>query len=80
MKVSFTSLGCAKNLIDSEQPGEKLRVTMDREAITVYMEELHRFQEYLARTAKAYGAAFHVCDTGMSFDKIIFDELRDIYD
>jgi len=68
------------NLIDAEAPGEKLRVTMDREAITAYGEELKRFQGHLARTAKLYGAAFHICDTGMPFDKIIFEELRDIYD
>lgn len=68
------------NLIDSEVPGEKLRVTMERDAINAYMDELKAFQEYLGRIARAQGAVFHVCDTGMSFDRIIFEELRDIYD
>lgn len=67
-------------LIDSENNDSRLRVTMDAEAVQGYNEKLEEFTGNLKRCAKKYGAAYHLCSTEDRFDKIIFEELRDIYE
>ena len=67
-------------LIDSENTDSKLRVTMDAEAVNSYMEKLEEFTGSLKRCAKKMNASYHLCSTKDRFDKIVFEELRDIYE
>ena len=67
-------------LIDSENTDSKLRVTMDAEAVNSYMEKLEEFTGSLKRCAKKLNASYHLCSTEDRFDKIVFEELRDIYE
>ncbi|MBR1471567.1 MAG: DUF58 domain-containing protein [Lachnospiraceae bacterium] len=67
-------------LIDSENTDSRLRVTMDAESIRSYQDSLAAFTGGLRHTAKKLGAAYHLCNTGERFDKIVFEELRDIYE
>ncbi|MBR3735871.1 MAG: hypothetical protein IKN07_08310, partial [Lachnospiraceae bacterium] len=67
-------------LIDSENTDSKLRVTMDAEAVNSYMEKLEEFTGSLKRCAKKLNASYHLCSTKDRFDKIVFEELRDIYE
>ncbi len=67
-------------LIDSENKQSRLRVTMESLSIKNYEEELKRFTEGLQRSAKRCGALYHLCSTAQPFDKLIFEELRDVYE
>ena len=67
-------------LIDSEDKDNRLRVTMESASIRSYQDALNEFTEGLKRSAKKCGASYHLCSTGVGFDKIIFDELKDIYE
>ena len=67
-------------LIDSEDSDNRLRVTMESGAIRSYKDALEEFTGELKRSAKKCGAAYHLCSTGAGFDKIIFEELKDIYE
>ena len=67
-------------LIDAENKDDRLRVTMESSAIRSYKEALDEFTGELKRSAKKCGASYHLCSTGVGFDKIIFEELKDIYE
>ena len=67
-------------LIDSEDSDNRLRVTMESGAIRSYKDALEEFTGELKRSAKKCGASYHLCSTGVGFDKIIFEELKDIYE
>ncbi len=67
-------------LIDSEDKDNRLRVTMESASIRNYKDALDEFTGGLKRSAKKCGAAYHLCSTGVGFDKIIFEELKDIYE
>ena len=54
--------------------------TMESSAIRSYKEALDEFTGELKRSAKKCGASYHLCSTGVGFDKIIFEELKDIYE
>ncbi|MCR5011136.1 MAG: DUF58 domain-containing protein [Lachnospiraceae bacterium] len=68
------------NLIDSEDNDSKLRVTMDSESIGRYNSGLKAFTGNLKSLCKKNGASYHLCNTGTSFDRIIFNELKDLYE
>lgn len=67
-------------LIDAEDSDNRLRVTMESGAIRSYKDALEEFTGELKRSAKKCGASYHLCSTGVGFDKIIFEELKDIYE
>ncbi len=67
-------------LIDAEDSDSRLRVTMESGAIRSYKDALEEFTGELKRSAKKCGASYHLCSTGVGFDKIIFEELKDIYE
>lgn len=68
----------ALNLIDSETE-EKLRLTVDREAIDSYERELNRLIERMKKGCAACGA-YVLCDAGKDLNQLIFQDLRMIYD
>ncbi len=68
------------NLIDSEDKSRRIKVTMDAASIRQYEEALRGFCEKLKNCCKRFGAIYHPVNTGDKLDKIIFDELRDIYE
>ena len=67
-------------LIDSEDKDNRVRVTMESGSIRSYKDALDEFTGDLKRSAKKCGASYHLCSTGVGFDKIIFEELKDIYE
>ncbi len=67
-------------LIDSEDKDNRVRVTMESGSIKSYKEALDEFISDIKRSVKKCGATYHLCSTGVGFDKIIFEELRDIYE
>ena len=68
------------NLIDMENEDDKIKVTMDRRNIMEYKKRLEAFTGELSQTCKRFGASYHICDTGRSFDRIIFEDMRELYD
>ena len=68
------------NLIDSENPDSKIRVTMDAETVARYNKGLKDFTGGIRTSCEKNGASYHLCNTAVSFDRIIFNELRDIYE
>ncbi len=68
------------NLIDSENEDKKVKVTMDNVAVATYMRELNAFMERLNRTCRKYGAVYAPVNTKDDFYKIIFEDMREIYD
>ena len=68
-----------KNLIDVED-GSTLRVTLDASSIRVYEQALRQFCNGLERSCAKAGAVYAVCDTGADFNKLIFQDLRVLYD
>lgn len=67
------------NLIDSEDENSKIRVTMDSQTIEMYKKGLNAFTGEIRHVCEKNGAMYHMCSTAVSFDKIIFEELRDLY-
>ncbi len=68
------------NLIDMENEDDKVKVTMDRRNILEYKKRLEEFTGSLSQDCKRFGASYHICDTGRSFDRIIFEDMRELYD
>ena len=67
------------NLVDSEDENSKIRVTMDSQTIEMYKKGLNAFTGAIRHVCEKNGATYHMCSTAVSFDKIIFEELRDLY-
>lgn len=65
--------------IDSED-GSKLRVTMDNESITAYENALNAFLAGIQKTAKGSGANYILVDGGKDLEKILFEDLKKIYE
>ncbi len=69
----------AHNLIDAETE-EKLRLVVDARAIGSYERELSRFIERMKKGCASYGGAYVLCDAGRDRRKLLFQDLRVIYD
>lgn len=67
------------NLIDSEDDTSRLKVTMDRTALEKYKKGLDEFISLIRNICRSNGADYHLLSTGASFDRIIFEELYDLY-
>ena len=67
-------------LIDSEEAYKPVRITMDSRVLRDYDREMSSFLHDTAGIAKETGAVYHLCDTSVPYDRMIFEELRDIYD
>ncbi len=68
-----------RNLIDMETQ-QKLRVTMDAQAIEAYERELSRLTSRLKKGCAAGGGAYVLCDTTRDQKKLIYEDLRVLYD
>lgn len=68
------------NLIDMEDRNNTLRLTLDAASIRVYEKALEQFCGNLRRACAKAGAVYAVCSTGTDFNKLIFQELRMLYD
>lgn len=68
-----------RNLIDMETQ-QKLRVTMDAQAIEAYERELSRLTSRLKKGCAAGGGAYVLCDTTRDHKKLIYEDLRVLYD
>ena len=68
-----------RNLIDMETDG-KLRVTMDAQAIEAYEQELTLLTDRLKKGCAACGGAYVLCDTMRELKKLIYEDLRVLYD
>ena len=68
------------NLIDMEDRSNTLRLTLDAASIRVYEKALEQFCGNLRRACAKAGAVYAVCNTGTDFNKLIFQELRMLYD
>lgn len=67
------------NLIDMENKST-LRLTLDASSIRVYERALQEFTSGLARECASVGAVYAVCSTETDFHKLIFQDLRMLYD
>lgn len=68
-----------RNLIDMENHGT-LRLTLDAASIRVYERTLKEFTSGLERECDKAGAFYAVCSTETDFYKLIFQDLRALYD
>lgn len=68
-----------KNLIDMEEKSG-LRLTLDAGSIRVYENALQGFLACFRRECARAGAFYAVCSTETDIDKLIFEDLRKLYD
>ncbi len=68
-----------KKLIDMED-NSALRLTLDATSIRVYETALEKFLFSLRRACAKAGAFYAVCSTETEIDKLIFEDLRKLYD
>ena len=68
-----------RNLIDMEEKST-LRLTLDASSIRVYEKALQAFTSSLERECAKHGAVYALCSTGRDFYKLIFEDLRMLYD
>ena len=68
-----------RNLIDMEDRST-LRLTLDAASIRVYERSLKEFTSGLERECDKAGAFYAVCSTETDFNKLIFQDLRALYD
>lgn len=68
-----------RNLIDMETNG-KLRVTMDAQAIEAYEQELTLLTDRLKKGCATCGGAYVLCDTTREPKRLIYEDLRVLYD
>lgn len=68
-----------RNLIDMEEHSI-LHLTLDNASIRIYEKALQGFIEKLKRECAAAGAFYAVCSTQTDFYKLIFQDLRVLYD
>lgn len=68
-----------RNLIDMEDKST-LRLTINDASIRVYERALQEFTMSLERECTKAGAAYAVCSTETDFHKLIFQDLRMLYD
>ncbi|MBR1771908.1 MAG: DUF58 domain-containing protein [Lachnospiraceae bacterium] len=76
LHVEYTG---TRNLIDMED-GESLRLTLDDTSIRVYEKALQAFIVRLQKACARVDAVHAVCSTGQEFRKLIFEDLRMLYD
>ena len=68
-----------RNLIDMEDKST-LRLTLDDASIRVYEKSLQEFTGRLKRECARVGAVYALCSTEADFHKLIFQDLRMLYD
>ena len=68
-----------RNLIDMEDKST-LRLTLDDASISVYEKNLRDFVGRLERECARVGAVYALCSTETDFHKLIFQDLRMLYD
>ena len=68
-----------RNLIDMEDKST-LRLTLDDASIRVYEKNLQEFTGRLKRECARVGAVYALCSTEADFHKLIFQDLRMLYD
>lgn len=73
------SMEGAWNLIDAED-GTKLRLTVDARTIECYERQLQRLTERMKKGCAACGGAYVLCDAGKDRSRLVFQDLREIYD
>ena len=67
------------NLIDAENES-KLRLTVDAKTIDAYERTVQLFIERMKRGCRAGRGAYVLCDAGKDRSRLIFEDLRVIYD
>lgn len=73
------SMEGAWNLIDAED-GSKLRLTVDTKTIDSYDRQLRGLTERMKKGCAACGGAYVLCDAGKDRSRLVFQDLREIYD
>lgn len=68
-----------RNLIDMEDQST-LRVTLDAGSIRAYEKSLQEFTDRIRRECVKAGAFYAVCSTGTDIYRLIFQDLRMLYD
>lgn len=68
-----------RNLIDMEEEST-LRLTLDASSIRIYDKALQEFTSRLKRECAKSGAVYALCSTEKDFHKLIFEDLRMLYD
>ena len=68
-----------RNLIDMEDKST-LRLTLDDASIRIYEKNLQEFTGRLKRECARVGAVYALCSTAADFHKLIFQDLRMLYD
>ena len=70
----------AYQLIDSENESLEVRLNLDKKVIESYDKALKTYIDNLGSTADRCKAHYILCSTGDSFDKIIYEDMRVVYD
>ena len=68
------------NLIDMEDEASRIRVTMDAKTVDDYRGAFRDFCKNIEKKAKKYHAFYRCTYTDESMDRIVFEDLREIYD
>ena len=66
--------------IDMEDEASRIRVTMDAKTVDDYRGAFVEFCRNIEKKAKKYHAFYRCTYTDESMDRIIFEDLREIYD
>ena len=68
------------NLIDMEDETSRIRVTMDAKTVNDYRDAFNSFCKTIERLAKKYHAFYRRTYTDESMERIVFEDLRELYD
>ena len=70
----------ARQLIDSEDETKEVRLTLDRYSIRDYKKTLDNYMRRISETAKLSGAGYVMCSTEDSIQKLIFEDLKLLFE
>lgn len=70
----------AFQLIDSENENKEVRLTLDRYSIRNYKNALENYTRQINEKAKAVGAGYVLCSTGERLHKLIFEDMRFMFE
>ena len=83
MKILVINAGSSSlkyQLIDMEDEASRIRVTMDAKTVDDYRGAFVEFCRNIEKKAKKYHAFYRCTYTDESMDRIVFEDLREIYD
>ena len=70
----------AFQLIDSENENKEIRLTLDKYSIRDYKKALENYTRQINEKAKVAGAGYVLCSTGERLHKLVFEDMRFMFE